>query len=128
MTQRTLQFSALLFSFSLAQVWLGSQASAQRSTEQAEAKSDHNDWYYGSEEKPKKSIAQQKAELKAQQRMDRLASLRWYGFTPGRPTATGMTFTTMYSPAWTRPGGQPFAWYTGYQQPIVYDAPYGWRW
>jgi hypothetical protein len=127
MTQRTLQFSAMLLSLSVAYVWVVNQAVAQRSNEEVEAQSDHSQWYYGSEEKPKKTIAQQKSELKAQQRMDRLASLRWYGFTPGRPTATGMTFTTMYSPTWTRPGGQPFAWYTGYQQPIVYNAPYGWR-
>jgi hypothetical protein len=126
MSLRTLQFSAMLLSFSLAHVWVADQAIAQRSTEGPQAESDHSQWYYGSEEKPKKSIAQQKAELRAEQRMDRLASSRWYGFTPGRPTATGMTFTTMYSPAWTRPGGQPFAWYTGYQQPIVYNSP-GWR-
>lgn len=106
---------------------MNNQAIAQRANADIETQSDHSQWYYGSEEKPKKSIAQQKAELRAEQRMDRLASMRWYGFTPGRPTATGMPFTTMYSPAWTRPGGQPFAWYTGYQQPIVYNAPYGWR-
>jgi hypothetical protein len=127
MTQRTWQFSAMLIAFSLAYMGIANQAVAQRAGETVKAESDHNEWYYGSEETPKKSIAQQKAELKAQQRMDRLASLRWYGFVPGRPTATGMTFTTMYSPAWTRPGGQPFAWYTGYQQPIVYNSPYGWR-
>lgn len=128
MTQRTLRFSALLFAFSLAHGWVANQAVAQRGSESAEAKKNHSEWYYGSEETEKKSLAREKAELKAQQRMDRLASLRWYGFIPGRPTATGMPFTTMYSPAWTRPGGQPFAWYTGYQQPIVYNAPYGWRW
>jgi hypothetical protein len=127
MTQRTLQFSAMLFAFSLAHVCVTNQAVAERADKAAEAQKDHSEWYYGSEEAPKKTIAQQKAELKAQQRMDRLASLRWYGFIPGRPTATGMPFTTMYSPAWTRPGGQPFAWYTGYQQPIVYNSPYGYR-
>jgi hypothetical protein len=125
MTQRTLHFSAMLLAFSFCQVWVANQAHAQRSAEAAEAEEDHNQWYYGSDEKPKKSLAMQKAELRAEQRMDRLASQRWYGFMPGRPTAATMPFTTMYSPAWTRPGGQPFAWYTGYQQPIVYNYPYG---
>jgi hypothetical protein len=129
MSQRTLQFSALLLAVSLSQVGIAARANAQRSGESAEAEeadSDHRQWYYGSEETPKKSIAQQKSELKAQQRMDRLASLRWYGFTPGRPTASSTPFTTMhYGPTWTRPGGQPFAWYTGYQQPIINN--YGYR-
>ncbi len=133
MSQRTLHFSALLLVFSLSQVMLADKANAQRSSESSEAEaasdSEHRQWYYGSEEEtPKKSIAQQKSELKAQQRMDRLASLRWYGFTPGRPTASSTPFTTMhYGPTWTRPGGQPFAWYTGYQQPIINNYPYGYR-
>jgi hypothetical protein len=129
MSLRTLQFSALLLAFSLSQAWLAKSASAQRSNEtaEAEANEEHSQWYYGNEEAPKRTIAQQKAALRAEQRMDRLASLKWYGFTPGRPTAATMPFTSMYSPAWTRPGGQPFAWYTGYQQPIVYGYPYGHR-
>jgi hypothetical protein len=138
MSQRTLQFSALLLAFSVAQVWIENQANAQRSEAQRSDESakadqveqDHESWYYGSQETPKKSIAQQKAELKAEQRMDRLASQKWYGMSMSRPTASGMPFTTMhYAPTWTRPGGQPFAWYTGYPQPIVYR--YGadrWYW
>lgn len=91
--------------------------------------SNGDDWYYGTEQpEPQKSIARQKSELRAQQRMDRLASLRWYGFTPGRPTAAGMPFTTMYSPEWTRPGGRPYAWYSGYPT-VVYNNTYGhWWW
>lgn len=130
MTSRTVHYSAILLAFSFCQVWVASPASAQRSEEavEANAEQDHNQWYYGSEEKAKKSIAMQKAELKAQQRMDRLASQKWYGFVPGRPTASATPFTTMYySPTWTRPGGQPFAWYTGYQQPIINNAPWGYR-
>ena len=129
MTQRILQSSVILLAILFSQVWFGNQAQAQRSSKSsaAEAADDHNQWYYGSEETPKKSIAQQKAELRAEQRMDRLASQRWYGFVPGRPTAAAMPFTTMYSPAWTRPGGQPFAWYTGYPQPVVYRYPYDHR-
>jgi hypothetical protein len=138
MSQRTLQFSALLLAFSVAQVWIGSQANAQRSEAQssserakaAEDAEDHESWYYGSQETPKKSIAQQKSELKAQQRMDRLASQKWYGMSMSRPTASGFPFTTMYNaPTWTRPGGQPFAWYTGYPQPIIYRTGYDhWYW
>ena len=126
MTRRSFQLVAALATLTATHTCIMDKASAQRTQQAVAAEEEHSQWYYGSEEKPQKSIAQQKSELRAEQRMDRLASLRWYGFTPGRPTATGMTFTTMYSPAWTRPGGQPFAWYTGYQQPVVNNVS-GWR-
>lgn len=64
------------------------------------------------------SIAKQKAALRGQQRMARLEAMRWYGFSGSRPTASGMPWTTMYSPAWQMPGGRPFAWYTS-SRPIV---------
>lgn len=131
MTHHSLLTSLLLLGFSVSPAWFANTAQAQRSSDTAkdQTNDEHSQWYYGGEEKPKKSIAQQKAELKAEQRMDRLASLKWYGFMPGRPTAATMPFTTMYSPAWTRPGGQPFAWYTGYPQPIVYRYPNDhWYW
>jgi len=82
------------------------------------------EWYYGptSPEAPK-TLGRQKAELRAQQRLARMESMRWYGFSASRPTATGIPFTSMYSPAWTRPGGRPFAWYTS-QRPVVVVSPY----
>jgi len=118
----------LILSLSLTGVMI-QPAEAQRDENQPAADAEHGDWYYGSNSKPepKKSIAQQKAELRAQQRMDRLASLRWYRFMPGRPTASALPFTTMYSPAWTRPGGRPFAWYTGQQPDVVYARPYSYH-
>ncbi len=119
MKHRILRISAVLLAITFVQVWDTHVTMAQRSTKADNLESDQNNWYYGSEEtEPTKSIAQQKAMLRAEQRMDRLASLKWYGFQPGRPTASGMPFTTMYSPAWSRPGGRPFSWYTGYPQPI----------
>jgi hypothetical protein len=64
------------------------------------------------------SLAKQKAALRGQQRMARLDAMRWYGFSGSRPTASGMPWTTMYSPAWQMPGGRPFAWYAS-NRPIV---------
>lgn len=102
-------------------------ASAERAVTPDEAAAEgSSEWYYGTKEETK-SIARQKAELRAQQRMDRLASQKWYGFQPGRPTASGMPFTTMYSPAWSRPGGRPFSWYTGYPT-VVHNHGYRYRW
>jgi hypothetical protein len=57
-------------------------------------------------------IVQQKAEIRAQQRMDRLAALSWYGMSNSRPMASGTPYCSMYSPTWQVPGGRPFAWYS----------------
>ena len=87
---------------------------------------DQQEWYYKSEnEKVKKrTIAQQKSQKRAEQRMARLEAMRWYGFSAGRPTASGMPFTSSYSPTWTRPGGRPFAWYLGSSPSVVINRPY----
>ncbi len=70
------------------------------------------DWYYRSpgEVVTKKSIAQMKAEARGQQRMNRLASQRWYGYSNARPTVAAIPFTAMYRSAWQRPGGWPYHW------------------
>jgi hypothetical protein len=67
------------------------------------------------------TIAQQKAMERGAQRMARLEASRWYGFSGGRPTASGMPFTTMYSPAWAQPGGRPFGWYTSSRPIVIYN-------
>lgn len=69
------------------------------------------------------TIAQQKAMARAQQRMARLDAMRWYGFSGGRPTASGLPWTTMYSPAWQQPGGRPFAWYMSSRPTVIYVQP-----
>jgi hypothetical protein len=76
-----------------------------------------DDWYYRSPGAvvPKKSVAQQRAEFRGQQRMFRLASQRWYGYSNARPTVAAMPFTAMYRSAWQRPGGWPYHW----SRPIV---------
>ena len=84
------------------------------------------DWYYGTETETvaTKSIAQQKSQKRAEQRMARLEAMRWYGFSASRPTASGMPFTSSYSPSWTRPGGRPFGWYTGGMPSVVINRGY----
>lgn len=104
-----------------------SSALAQESEDstQAAENASEKDWYYGPPGKPEatKTLGRQKAEIRARQRLTRMESMRWYGFSGSRPTASGIPFTTMYSPTWTRPGNHPFAWYTS-QRPIVVVSPY----
>jgi hypothetical protein len=83
-------------------------------------------WYPKAEKRnDNPTIAQQKAMDRGAQRMARLEASRWYGFSNSRPTASGMPFTTMYSPAWQQPGGRPFAWYTSSRPIVIYnlDSP-----
>lgn len=56
-------------------------------------------------------IVQQKAQIRAQQRMDRMASSAWYGISNSRPTGGQTPFMSRYAPMWEMPGGRPFAWY-----------------
>jgi hypothetical protein len=59
-----------------------------------------------------RAIIHQKAQIRANQRQSRLASLNWYGMSNGRPTAAPTPFTSLYSPVWQMPGGRPYAWHT----------------
>lgn len=68
------------------------------------------------------TVAQQKAMERGAQRMARLEASRWYGFSNSRPTASGMPFTTMYSPAWQQPGGRPFVWYSSSRPIVIYNV------
>jgi hypothetical protein len=56
-------------------------------------------------------IVQQKAQVRAQQRMDRAASMSWYGMSNSRPQGSPTPFFTRYSPTWEMPGGKPYSWY-----------------
>ncbi|MBL9165460.1 MAG: hypothetical protein JNL18_22225 [Planctomycetaceae bacterium] len=79
-------------------------------------------WYPKTEKRNEApTVAQQKAMERGAQRMARLEALRWYGFSNSRPTASGMPYTTMYSPAWQQPGGRPFAWYTSSRPIVIYN-------
>jgi hypothetical protein len=90
---------------------------------------DSNDsWFYQPATQPtarsEKSIGRQnaiqKAQVRAQQRQDRLASLAWYGMSNSRPTASPTPFTGNYSPSWQGAGARPFVWYTAGRPTFVY--------
>ncbi len=71
------------------------------------------DRYYDSSQYAKptpQEIIQYKAQVRAQQRMTRMASMEWYGMSASRPRASVTPFTGLYSPVWQMPGGRPLAW------------------
>ena len=100
----------------------GSIVAQETDGQKAVADSDHvEDWYYRSPSDlaPEKTIAQQKAEFRAQQRMGRLAAQRWYGYSNARPQVAAVPFTAMYRSAWQRPGGWPYRWYTNHTVVVI---------
>ena len=65
-------------------------------------------------------IIQQKAQVRAQQRMARMESLKWYGFSAARPLANVTPFMGVPSPRYEMPGGSPFSWYPYRGTTVVY--------
>jgi hypothetical protein len=65
-----------------------------------------------------RAIVQEKAEIRSQQRMDRLAAQNWYGVSVSRPTNIGTPFTTPRASWWDRSHQLPNAWYEAVQRPF----------
>ena len=51
-----------------------------------------------------------KAELRAGQRMGRLAAMKWFGFSNSRPQASPVPMMGGYSPAWIGNGDDRYDW------------------
>ncbi|HTN75710.1 MAG TPA: hypothetical protein VL096_10710 [Pirellulaceae bacterium] len=62
-------------------------------------------------------LTRQRAQLKAQQRMERMASAKWYGMSNSRPQASATPFMGSYSPTWSSNSPNPFVWrdYSNYR-------------
>lgn len=56
-------------------------------------------------------IIQQKAQMRAYQRMARIESMKWYGMSASRPLSNAVPFSGVPSPRYEMPGGRPFSWY-----------------
>lgn len=85
-----------------------------------DATPDGESWYESSTQQPTpRMIIQQKAQVRAYQRMARIESMKWYGMSASRPLASTTPFMGIPSPRWQMPGGRPFAW-TPYRGTSVY--------
>ena len=123
-TLRFVALSCLMASFVLA---TGQQAVAQPGSAPAASDSSGSEYYYPSpvtEHQETRSIAQQKAMQRAENRMQRLEVHRRYGVTPNRPSAVGVPFTSVSTITWTRPRAGLFVYNSGYYRPYYYSAPY----
>ncbi len=70
-------------------------------------------WFYEQErlrhDDPKMAI-RLRAEVRAQQRQDRLASLYWFGMSNSRPSVSCAPFTGSYSAYWASNSFDPLRW------------------
>lgn len=55
-------------------------------------------------------IIHQKAQRKADQRRNRLAAMKWFGWSQSRPTANPTPTMGVYSPSWVGNGVDPYHW------------------
>jgi hypothetical protein len=70
-------------------------------------------WYYSEQVRRHDDPAQavrRKAELRAEQRMGRIAAMKWFGFSNARPQASPIPMMGAYSPAWVGNGLDPYDW------------------
>lgn len=103
---------ALLLSIGLAVPALAQLPASPVANDAADFESSESRYYDSSQyTKPTpQEIIQYKAQVRAQQRMARMASMEWYGMSASRPRASVTPFTGLYSPVWQMPGGRPLAW------------------
>lgn len=70
-------------------------------------------WLYQQElrryEDPEQAV-RRKAEARAEQRMSRLAAMKWFGQSNSRPHAAAMPWMDEYSPVWVGNGVHPLQW------------------
>jgi hypothetical protein len=82
-------------------------------------------WFYDQERKrhddPRMAI-RRRAEIRTQQREDRLASARWYGISNSRPVVSGTPWMGGYSSYWGSNTFDPMRWRAA-PAPVVV-APY----
>jgi hypothetical protein len=56
------------------------------------------------------AVIRRKAEKKGDQRRQRLAAMKWFGWSQSRPTASSTPWTAVYSPSWVGNGADPYQW------------------
>jgi hypothetical protein len=70
-------------------------------------------WVYSQEQRRHDDPAQsvrRKAEVQADQRISRLAALKWYGLSNSRPQASPIPTMGVYSPTWVGNGWSRYEW------------------
>ncbi len=79
-------------------------------------------WFYEQErnryDDPKVAV-RRKAELRAAQRNERLAAMKWYGQSNSRPLVSSTPFFSTYGAGWTSNTPNPYLWRGGATTTVV---------
>lgn len=70
-------------------------------------------WFYLHEQRREEDpqmVVRRNAEQKAAARRNRIAAMRWFGYSASRPTASPSPFTSRYSPTWVGNSTHPYKW------------------
>ena len=70
-------------------------------------------WFYEQQMKrynDPKEMVRQNAAMAAAQRKQRLAALKWYGYSNSRPTVNPTPFGASYAPTWNNATIRPWSW------------------
>ena len=70
-------------------------------------------WFYLHEQRRQEDpqmVVRRNAEQKAAARRNRIAAMRWFGYSASRPKASITPFTSQYSPTWTGNSMSPYRW------------------
>lgn len=109
-------------SFALAIAFVASPLLAQQGVIENEAdvaEKRQAEWEYRQSVgiKTPQQIIREKAQVRAAQRMTRMAALEWYGYSVARPRTSATPFTAMYGGQWQGDVlGRPNAWHA--PQPV----------
>lgn len=107
---RTLTAGLIFVAFMTA----SSAAFSQEVTADKESETRQDGWEYKSAagELTPQQIIRQKAQIRAAQRMTRMQSLQWYGYSVSRPRTSATPFTGMYGAQWQGDWfSRPQAWH-----------------
>ncbi len=101
----------------------GAVADAQEA-DKAEVRQEGWEYQSAAGELTPQQIIRQKAQARAAQRMTRMDTLRWYGYSVARPRTASTPFTSMYGAQWQGTSySRPQAWHTARStklRPTVY--------
>jgi hypothetical protein len=70
-------------------------------------------WFYLHQQRRQddpQMVVRRNAEQKAAARRNRIAAMRWFGYSASRPKANPTPFTSQYSPTWTGNSMSPYRW------------------
>lgn len=82
-------------------------------------------WFYREEmrrhDDPQMAV-RRNAEARAEQRMQRIAALKWYGYSNSRPVVNATPWGSTYSAHWISNTTNPWGWSTARRPVLIYTG------